>query len=188
MLATGTLDRWTLRRHCRAMAEIAPEVASLSFEDALRALESAATGSRELRAGPGATQLFVYPGSGYTFRVVDHLITRGLDYRDLFTTRRTFVTRELGAIYVLPVEVREGWEPVEFAADDPRAGILTHYAYVRKSNYLLPEMVVPLLRDAVAGRSFVDPEIEALQHAIARKLGFRLIDHRLELYGVPLDD
>jgi DNA-binding NarL/FixJ family response regulator len=42
-----------------------------------------------------------------------------------------------------------------------RAGILTHYAYVRKSNYLLPEMIVPLLRDAVAGRSFVDPEVEA---------------------------
>src|SRR5512136_1231334 len=39
------------------------------------------------------------------------------------------------------------------------SGILTHYAYVRKSNYLLPTMVVPLLRDAVAGRSFVDPDI-----------------------------
>ena len=35
---------------------------------------------------------------------------------------------------------------------------------------------------------FVDAEIEALQEAIARKLGYRLIDHRLELYGVPLDD
>ena len=31
-------------------------------------------------------------------------------------------------------------------------------------------------------------DIEALQQAIARKLGFRLVDHRLELYGVPLDD
>jgi DNA-binding NarL/FixJ family response regulator len=41
------------------------------------------------------------------------------------------------------------------------AGILSHYAYVRKSNYLLPEMIVPLLRDAVTGRSFVDPDIEA---------------------------
>lgn len=40
------------------------------------------------------------------------------------------------------------------------AGILSHYAYVRKSNYLLPEMLVPLLKDAVAGRSFIDPEIE----------------------------
>ena len=42
-----------------------------------------------------------------------------------------------------------------------QSGILSHYAYVRKSNYLLPESVVPLLRDAVAGRSFIDPEIEA---------------------------
>ncbi len=41
------------------------------------------------------------------------------------------------------------------------SGILSHYAYVRKSNYLLPDMIVPLLRDAAAGRSFIDPEIEA---------------------------
>ena len=40
------------------------------------------------------------------------------------------------------------------------AGILSHYAYVRKSNYLLPAMLVPLLKDAIAGRSFIDPEIE----------------------------
>jgi Fur family transcriptional regulator, ferric uptake regulator len=35
---------------------------------------------------------------------------------------------------------------------------------------------------------FHSDEIEALQVEIARKLGFRLVDHRLELYGVPLDD
>lgn len=33
---------------------------------------------------------------------------------------------------------------------------------------------------------FFDPEIEALQERIAAKLGYRLKDHRLELYGVPL--
>jgi Fur family ferric uptake transcriptional regulator len=32
---------------------------------------------------------------------------------------------------------------------------------------------------------FVDDEIESLKEAIAHKLGFKLIDHRLELYGVP---
>jgi Fur family transcriptional regulator, ferric uptake regulator len=31
---------------------------------------------------------------------------------------------------------------------------------------------------------FVDPEIERLQHEIARRLGYKLVDHRLELYGV----
>lgn len=35
---------------------------------------------------------------------------------------------------------------------------------------------------------FVDEEIEALQHAIAKKLGYKLIDHRLELYGMPLEE
>ena len=33
---------------------------------------------------------------------------------------------------------------------------------------------------------FVDPEIEALQEKIAKKLGYQLKGHRLELYGVPL--
>ena len=32
---------------------------------------------------------------------------------------------------------------------------------------------------------FTDPEIEALQHRIARRLGYRLEGHRLELFGVP---
>jgi Fur family ferric uptake transcriptional regulator len=35
---------------------------------------------------------------------------------------------------------------------------------------------------------FHNEEIEALQHAIAERLGFRLVDHRLELFGVPLKD
>jgi Fur family ferric uptake transcriptional regulator len=34
---------------------------------------------------------------------------------------------------------------------------------------------------------FVDEELEALQKRIAEKLGFRLVDHRMELYGVALD-
>jgi Fur family ferric uptake transcriptional regulator len=33
---------------------------------------------------------------------------------------------------------------------------------------------------------FVDPEIEALQQRIADRLGYRLVGHRLELYGVPV--
>lgn len=35
---------------------------------------------------------------------------------------------------------------------------------------------------------FIDPDIEALQDKIAEKLGYRLMGHRLELYGVPLKD
>lgn len=35
---------------------------------------------------------------------------------------------------------------------------------------------------------FHDADLETLQTAIAERLGFRLVDHRLELYGVPLKD
>src|SRR6202789_4480940 len=35
---------------------------------------------------------------------------------------------------------------------------------------------------------FADEEIEALQTAIAKRLGYRLVDHRLELYGVPVEE
>ena len=46
------------------------------------------------------------------------------------------------------------------------------------------------LIDMRSGRviEFVDEDIEKLQRAIAKRLGFRLIDHRLELYGVPVEE
>ena len=50
-----------------------------------------------------------------------------------------------------------------------RSGILSHYAYVRKSNYLLPDMIVPLLRDAAGGRSFIDADIETRVHEVRQK-------------------
>lgn len=34
---------------------------------------------------------------------------------------------------------------------------------------------------------FSDPRIEELQREIAQRLGYKLVDHRLELYGIPLD-
>ena len=45
------------------------------------------------------------------------------------------------------------------------------------------------LIDIESGRvtEFVDAELELLQKRIAEKLGFRLVDHRMELYGVPLN-
>ena len=35
---------------------------------------------------------------------------------------------------------------------------------------------------------FFDEEIEELQEKIAKRLGYKLVDHRLELYGVKLKD
>jgi DNA-binding NarL/FixJ family response regulator len=49
-----------------------------------------------------------------------------------------------------------------------QSGILSHFAYVRKSNYLLPQMILPLLADVAAGRSAIDPEIESRVQEVRR--------------------
>lgn len=44
------------------------------------------------------------------------------------------------------------------------------------------------LIDVQSGKviEFTSPEIEALQRKVAEELGYRIIDHRLELYAVPI--
>ena len=92
------------------------------------------------------------------------------------------------------------------SAIDPKISIATVYRTVRlfedagildrhdfgdgRSRYeATPEAHHDHLIDVETGRvvEFVDPELEALQRQIAEKLGFRLVDHRMELYGVRLD-
>jgi DNA-binding NarL/FixJ family response regulator len=69
----------------------------------------------------------------------------------------------------LPVVFYSIQDDDAYYRDFRRSGILSHYAYVRKSNYLLPQMIVPLLKDAVAGRSFIDPDIEARVQEVRSK-------------------
>jgi hypothetical protein len=57
--------------------------------------------------------------------VVSHLVADRGDYRDLFTTRKTWLSRPLGIVYRVPVASRNGWEQGEYPADSNRAGILT---------------------------------------------------------------
>lgn len=46
------------------------------------------------------------------------------------------------------------------------------------------------LIDVQSGKiiEFHDEEIEELQRLIAKKLGYKLVDHRMELFGTPLED
>lgn len=71
------------------------------------------------------------------------------------------------------------------------AGILERHDFGDgRSRYeAAPDVHHDHLIDIESGRviEFADPELEALQRKIAERLGFRLIDHRMELYGVPLD-
>lgn len=56
--------------------------------------------------------------------ISDQLLTRDGDYRELFTTRRTWMSRPLGAVYQVPVTASRGWVPYEFPEGSDRAGLL----------------------------------------------------------------
>lgn len=64
--------------------------------------------------------------------VVDLLVTQRGDYRDLFTTKKTFLNRRLGSLYKVPLPASgiESWVPYTFGSDDPRAGVLTLAAFL----------------------------------------------------------
>lgn len=64
------------------------------------------------------------------------------------------------AVPRLPIVFYSIQDDDRYYRDFRGSGILSHYAYLKKSNYLLPKMIVPLIEDAVSGRSFIDPEIE----------------------------
>lgn len=91
-------------------------------------------------------------------------------------------------------------------AVDPKISIATVYRTVRlfeeagilerhdfrdgRSRYEeVPDAHHDHLIDLSSGRviEFRNEDIEKLQDFVARELGYRLVDHRLELYGVPLD-
>ena len=82
--------------------------------------------------------------------IVDHLLVQRGDYRDLFTTRKTFMTRELGALYGVPVadNVPNGfpsrWIPYEYPAGDPRGGLLVQAGFAALHSH--PGRSSPTLR------------------------------------------
>jgi hypothetical protein len=80
-----------------------------------------------------------------TLRMLEHHVfdERG-DFRDILTTKTTFVNRELAAVYNVRAPVREGFGRVDFAEDDMRAGLLGHASIL--SLYSHPVATSPTLR------------------------------------------
>ena len=67
--------------------------------------------------------------------LVDHLLVENGDYRELFTTRKTFITSSLGLIYRVPATNPGGWSPHVFpeegdAKAGDRAGLLTQVSFL----------------------------------------------------------
>ncbi len=65
-----------------------------------------------------------------TIRTLTYLLLdEGGDYRDIFTTRKTFMSGALGPVYRVPVINPVGWVPYEFPDSSPWAGIHTHLSF-----------------------------------------------------------
>ena len=77
--------------------------------------------------------------------IVDQLLAGQGDYRDLFTTRRTFLTPLLGSLYRVPVAQNGApWQAYEFPAGDQRAGIQAQASFVALHSH--PGLSSPTLR------------------------------------------
>ncbi len=64
--------------------------------------------------------------------IINELVKKKGDYRELFVTRSTFLTQALGAIYRVPVEAAGStdWSAYELPEDGPRAGLLTQTGFL----------------------------------------------------------
>lgn len=65
--------------------------------------------------------------------IIDHLLTEEADYRDLFTTRKTFMSMPLAPVY--GTASSDGWVPFEFDEDSPRIGLLTHVSFLAANSH-----------------------------------------------------
>ena len=122
-------------------AEVDRMLASPKLEGGVRAFFSDMLGfdafetvSKDAQLFPKYTSDISRQTQEQTLRtIVDELLVQQGDYRELFTTRKTFLTRQLGALYNVPVVVhRENgipgdvWVEHVYAEGDPRIGLLAH--------------------------------------------------------------
>ena len=120
--------------------------------------------------------------------IVEVLITEHGDYRDLFTTHKTFLTRTLGPLYDVAVDKPDGWEPYEFPPDSPRAGILTQLGFVALHSHAgrsSPTLRGKAVRELLLCQKVPDPPgnvdftlFEDSTNAVHRTARDRLTAHR----------
>ena len=82
--------------------------------------------------------------------IADHLLEQEVDYRDLFDSRKTFLTPALAALYGVPISIRQEmgglvpWVPYEYPEDHIRVGLLGQATFL--SLFSHPGASSPTLR------------------------------------------
>jgi hypothetical protein len=106
-------------------------------------------GLTELSKDPSAFTYFS-PGLGpqareETLAVIEHLaFDVDADFRELLTTRTTFVNRRLAALYGVPSMAVDGFAQITLPEDGPRAGLLGHVSLL--ALHASPNRSSPTLR------------------------------------------
>lgn len=119
---------------------------SAFFADML-ALDSLAGIQKDSAIYPRFNSRLALDAREQTLRTIAYaLVRRNEDYRSLFTSRRTFMSRSLGLLYAEPVSAAQGWEIRELGRDDPRVGILAQPAFLMAHSH--PGISSPTLRGA----------------------------------------
>jgi hypothetical protein len=114
-----------------------------TFFDDMFGFDDFANLAKDPKVYPSFTGVAVQDAREQTLRtVISHLIDKKLDYRDLYTTRATFISPALAALYHLPAT--PNWIPYEFPADSPRAGLLTQISFLAVHSH--PGRSSPTLR------------------------------------------
>jgi hypothetical protein len=87
--------------------------------------------SKDAKLYPSFTQAAEQDAPEQTLRtMIQVLLVDQEDFRDIFTTRKTFMSRALAMINGLPIAVPDGtWVPYQFPAGDKHVGILTQPAF-----------------------------------------------------------
>ncbi len=80
-----------------------------------------------------------------TLRTIsDVLVARGEDYRNIFTTRHTFLSSALARVYRVHIPKTGAWVPYEYPADDPRVGVQSQISFTALHSH--PGRSSPTLR------------------------------------------
>ncbi|HEV7693212.1 MAG TPA: DUF1588 domain-containing protein [Hyphomonadaceae bacterium] len=81
------------------------------------------------------------------------MVEQGGDYRDIFTTPDTYMTRTLAMVYKVPYMSNSAWAPYTFPADSGRAGVLTQVSFL--SLFAHPAQSSPTKRGAALNEIFL---------------------------------
>lgn len=100
-----------------------------AFFDDMFAFDEVKTLAKDATIYPEFTGVTAEDAREETLRtVIDHLLVNDGDYRDLFTTRSTFMSPALAIVYGVPA--LPGWAPYTFPEDSPRGGLLTQASFL----------------------------------------------------------